>query len=88
MRQVAISYLKVLDVFVFCFRTESAMSTMNAINLEYNHEQDEKKVNERQQLRSQIKRKATEDLTPDLQKSLGLSYINLSVKPQVFGQFG
>ena len=38
------------------------MSTMNAINLEHNHEQDEKKV-ERQQLRSQVKRKATDDLT-------------------------
>ena len=25
-------------------RTDSAMSTMNAINLEHNHEQDEKKV--------------------------------------------
>ena len=38
------------------------MSTMNAINLEHNHEQDEKKI-ERQQLRSQVKRKATDDLT-------------------------
>ena len=38
------------------------MSTMNAINLEHNHEQGEKKV-ERQQLRSQVKRKATDDLT-------------------------
>ena len=27
-----------------CLRTDSAMSTMNAINLEHNHEQDEKKV--------------------------------------------
>ena len=35
---------------------------MNAINLEHNHEQDEKKV-ERQQLPSQVKRKATDDLT-------------------------
>ena len=43
-------------------RTDSAMSTMNAINLEHNHEQDEKKV-ERKQLRSQVKRKATDDLT-------------------------
>ena len=43
-------------------RTDSAMSTMNAINLEHNHEQGEKKV-ERQQLRSQVKRKATDDLT-------------------------
>ena len=42
-------------------RTDSAMSTMNAINLEHNHDQDEKKV-ERQQLRSQVKRKATDDL--------------------------
>ena len=38
------------------------MSTMNAINLEHNHEQDEKKV-ERQQLRAQVKRKATDYLT-------------------------
>ena len=38
------------------------MSTMNAINPEHNHEQDGKKV-ERQQLRSQVKRKATNDLT-------------------------
>ena len=42
-------------------RTESAMSTMNAIDLENNNEQDEKKVR-RQQLRSQVKRKATDDL--------------------------
>ena len=38
------------------------MSTMNAINLKHNHEQDEKKV-ERQQLRSQVKRKTTDNLT-------------------------
>ena len=38
------------------------MSTMNAINLEHNHEQDEKKF-ERQQLRSQVKNKATDNLT-------------------------
>ena len=38
------------------------MSTMNPINLEHNHEQDEKKI-ERQQLRAQVKRKATDDLT-------------------------
>ena len=31
---------------------------MNPINLEHNHEQDEKKI-ERQQLRAQVKRKAT-----------------------------
>ena len=43
-------------------RTDSAMSTMNAINLEHFHEQDEKKV-ERLQLRSQVKKKATDDLT-------------------------
>ena len=30
------------------------MSTMYAINLEHNHEQDEKKKVERQQLRSQV----------------------------------
>ena len=38
------------------------MSTMNPINLEHNHEQDEKKI-ERHQLRAQVKRKATDDLT-------------------------
>ena len=43
-------------------RTDSAMSTMNPINLDHNHEQDEKKI-ERQQLRAQVKRKATDDLT-------------------------
>ena len=40
------------------------MSIMNAVNLEHNHEQDEKKVERQQQLlRSQVKRKATDDLT-------------------------
>ena len=43
------------------------MSTMNPINLEHNHEQDEKKI-ERQQLRAQVKRKATDDLTSRLSK--------------------
>ena len=49
--------------------TDSAMSTMNAINLEHNHEQDEKKV-ERQQLRSQVKKKATDDLQKSLVQRL------------------
>ena len=44
-------------------RTDIAMSTMKAINLEHNHKQDEKKKVERQQLRSQVKRKAADDLT-------------------------
>ena len=41
---------------------EDFLKVLDAINLEHNHEQDEKKV-ERQQLRSQVKRKATDDLT-------------------------
>ena len=39
-------------------RTDSAMSTLNTINLEHNHYQDEKKV-ERQQLGAQVKRKTS-----------------------------
>ena len=41
---------------------EDFLKVLDAINLKHNHEQDEKKV-ERQQLRSQVKRKATDDLT-------------------------
>ena len=43
-----------------------------SIHLEHNHEQDEKKV-KRQQLRTRGKRKATNDITPDRHKSLGMS---------------
>ena len=60
-------------------RTDSAMSTMKAINLEHNHEQDEIKV-ERQQLRSQVKRKAT-----DNNNSL-MCVVSNQIKPTVLYQ--
>ena len=43
-------------------RTDSFMSTMNPINLEHTHEQDEKH-GERQQLRAQLKKKAADGLS-------------------------
>ena len=60
-------------------RTDSAMSTMNAINLEHIHEHVEKKV-ERQKLRSQVKRKATDDLTSRPQRlANGSTILNLVI---------
>ena len=59
-------------------RTDSAMSTMNAINLEHNHEQDVKKLKDSNcNLKSKGKQRTISP--PDLQKSLGLSYINLLI---------
>ena len=59
-----------------CLRTDSAMTTMNAINLEHNHEQDEKKLKDSNcDLKSKGKQRTISP--PDLQKSFGLSYINL-----------
>ena len=61
-----------------CLRTDSAMSTMNAINLEHNHAQDEKKLKDSNcDLKSKEKQRTISP--PDLQKSLGLSYINLLI---------
>ena len=57
-------------------RTDSAMSTMNAINLEHTHKQDEKKV-ETSNCDPKSKGKQRTISPPDLQKSLGLIYMNL-----------
>ena len=60
-------------------RTDSAMSTMNAINKEHNHEQDEKKKLKDSNCDLKSKGKQRTISPPDLQKSLGLSYINLLI---------
>ena len=62
-------------------RTDSVMSPMNAIHLEHNHEQDEKKKVERQQLRSQVKRKATDDLTSRPSKIIRTELHKFADKP-------
>ena len=59
-------------------RTDSVMSSMNAINLEHNHEQDEKKLKD-SICDLEPKGKQRTISPPGLQKSLGLSYINLLI---------